>query len=141
MTYQTTNPAGVQPLLGEGWTYIDIRTVEEFEPSHVTGAYNVPFLQRSPAGQMIPNGDFLASMQKHFNADSKLVIGCAAGGRSKHACDQLASAGYTSLVNMHGGFSGAFDMTGALTEKGWQDCGYECESDCQDGRDWNTLKQ
>jgi len=140
MSYETTNPAGVQPLLQDGWIYVDIRTVEEFGPGHVPGAYNIPFLERSPMGQMVPNGEFLAAMQKHFPADAKLVIGCAAGGRSRHACDELAQAGFQSLVNMHGGFSGAFDMNGFCTEQGWQECGYECETDCQDGRDWDSLK-
>ncbi len=33
---------------GQGYTYLDVRTVEEFDEGHVQGAKNVPFLEIDP---------------------------------------------------------------------------------------------
>ena len=44
-----------------GYTYIDVRSIPEFENGHPTGAHNVPLLNLdSRTGQMQPNPDFLA---------------------------------------------------------------------------------
>ena len=126
MTFETKPPAGAKDLLDSaaGWTYVDVRSVAEFDQGHPQGAYNVPLADQGPGGQMVPNPRFVEVMQKTFAADAPLVIGCAAGGRSARACEMLVAAGFQRLVNMHGGFSGARDMTGQITEQGWQACGF-----------------
>ncbi len=44
-------------------------------------------------------------MEARFpNKGAGLVVGCKSGRRSTLACEQLAAAGYTDLVNMSGGF-------------------------------------
>jgi len=136
MTYETTNPPGAKKLLdgGEGWIYVDVRSPEEFEAGHVPGARNVPIATRGAAGGMEPNPGFLAAMKKAFPPDSKLVLGCAAGGRSMRACEMLVAEGYRSLVNMHGGFSGARDPLGRVVEPGWSACGFPTESGRAAGR-------
>ena len=79
------------PADGDGeWTYVDVRTPEEFARGHVPGAYNVPAFFPGPMG-MMPNPEFAGSVRAHFAPDRALVMGCAAGGRSMHACEQLAA--------------------------------------------------
>ena len=128
MSYQTTNPNGAKELLdaADGYLYVDVRTIEEFIEGHVPGAYNVPIAFRAPAG-MQPNEAFLEVMRRHFPTDTKLVLGCKMGGRSMHACELLAQEGFTNLVNMHGGFHGAIDASGAVSEPGWAACGFSQE--------------
>src|SRR5687767_13989883 len=84
----------------EGYTYLDVRTVEEFDGGHPAGAYNVPVVH---AG-MLPNGEFVAVVEATFPKDARLVVGCQSGGRSARAAALLASCGYEHVVNMDGGF-------------------------------------
>lgn len=130
MSYETKDPAGAKELLDEetGWVYIDVRTVEEFENKHVPGARNIPIAMRAANGQMMLNEDFVEVVRKHFAPDRKLILGCAAGVRSARACELLVAHGYTTTVNMSGGFSGARDMMGNIMEAGWESLGFACET-------------
>lgn len=141
MPYKTVKPAEAKAMLerDEGWTYLDVRTVEEFEGGHPSAALNVPFAVRDASGRMVPNPDFVPVVKRRFAKDARLIVGCAAGGRSRHACEQLLTEGYTGLVNMHGGFSGARDETGAVVERGWQACGYPTEKACDAERTYAYL--
>jgi rhodanese-related sulfurtransferase len=141
MPYQNVTPTDAKALLDgdEDWTYLDVRTVEEFEAGHPTGAYNIPIATRTPDGAMAPNAAFVSQVKKHFPKEAQMILGCAAGGRSRHACEQLLTDGYRSLVNMHGGFSGARDETGRTVEEGWQACGFPVETSCEEVRTWRHL--
>lgn len=140
--YTETNPKGAKELLeaGQGWLYLDVRTVEEFDQGHVPGAYNVPILFRGAFG-MQPNPDFVETVRRSFTPDTKLVLGCKAGGRSRRACELLAAEGYPHLVNMDGGFHGSMDEMGQIAEPGWQACGYEVALRPEPGRTWAELTQ
>ena len=76
MPYETRNPAGAKELLDgdQGWVYVDVRTVEEFDQGHVQGAYNIPVAFRG-AGGMVPNEDFVRVVTQHFPRDTRLVFG------------------------------------------------------------------
>ena len=78
------SPQEASQKLAEGWTYVDVRTVEEFEAGHPPGAVNVPIALAAP-GRMMPNPDFLPVMAAAFRKDAKIVVGCKAGGRSMRA--------------------------------------------------------
>lgn len=140
MSFQTLNPAGVQALLAQDpeYVYLDVRSVQEFEQGHVPGSFNIPLLFMTPAG-MQPNPGFLAAVQRRFAKPQKLVLGCKAGGRSERACMLLAGQGYTTLVNMAGGFHGATDMSGSVLEPGWVACGFETSKSAQPGHSWKEL--
>lgn len=79
MSYQNLDPAGAKALLesphpaGGDRFLIDVRTPEEFDAGHVPGAYNIPFVFRSPGG-MQPNAEFVATLEKHFKKDASLVF-------------------------------------------------------------------
>ena len=141
MSYQTVNPAGAKELFDSDapWIYLDVRTVEEFEAGHAPGAYNIPAFFRGPTG-MEPNPDFVAAVQAAFPPESQLILGCAAGMRSAHACELLASEGYRHLVNLHGGFSGARDPMGTVVQPGWAACGYEVTTECPADHSWEALR-
>lgn len=115
-------------------TYLDVRTVEEYEAGHASGAYNVPVMVRDESGQMTPNPNFLADVEKVFKKDARLVVGCMAGGRSQRACLMMESAGYQSLANIQGGFGGARDPSGQIITKGWSQEGLPVESGNPPGR-------
>tara|TARA_R110002126_G_scaffold41590_32_gene121025 strand:+ start:4270 stop:4707 length:438 start_codon:yes stop_codon:yes gene_type:complete len=140
MPYETLQPTESRARLDseDGWTYLDVRTPEEFTASHVAGAYNVPIFFRGPMG-MEPNQDFLAVVQRHFAGDAKLVVGCAAGMRSMRACEALEASGYAALVNMDGGFNGRPDGMGGVEVEGWTGCGFPTTTEPTSGRTWGEL--
>ena len=117
----------------QGYAYLDVRSVPEFEAGHPTGAFNVPLLHMGPGGTS-PNPDFMSVVQKVFPADAKLVLGCKGGGRSLKAADMLMAAGYTNVVEQRAGFEG----NGA--EPGWRPRGLPTSAKPTDGRAYESLK-
>ena len=139
MSYETIDPAAAKARLDDPtWSYLDVRTVEEFEAGHVPGAFNVPLLLRGPMG-MEPNPAFLEVVTRHFAKDRAMVVGCKVGGRSAHACELLAGEGWTTLANMDGGYSGRYDPVGRLVEEGWAGCGFPTTIDPEPGRGYDEL--
>jgi rhodanese-related sulfurtransferase len=121
----------------EGYAYVDVRSVPEFEAGHPEGAYNVPILHMGPAG-MSPNREFLDVMQRRFPKDAKLVVGCRSGGRSLQAVQLLASAGFTDLVDQRAGFDGGMGPGGF--EAGWQPKGLPVATGSPDERSYEVLR-
>ena len=122
----------------EGYAYVDVRSVPEFESGHPEGAYNVPLAHLGPQG-MSPNPDFLTVMETTFPKDSKLVVGCKTGGRSLQAATLLLSAGWRSIVDQRAGFQGAMDPSGR-SEAGWGPKGLPSSRAAAPGRSWSELK-
>jgi rhodanese-related sulfurtransferase len=111
-------PKEAAALLTEGWTYLDVRSIPEFDDGHPAGAANVPLLHRLN-GRMSPNPDFQRVVEASFPKDAKLVVGCKMGGRSLQAATLMEAAGYTNIVEMRGGFAGECDNFGRTTVAGW----------------------
>ena len=141
MPFETKDPQQSKELLDAGdWTYIDVRTTEEFALGHPPGAYNVPFLVRDPVTmQMTPNPDFVAVMAAHFPPERSYVLGCAMGGRSMHACGALGQMDFGSLVSMDGGFTGRRDPHGKTVQEGWHGLGYPSDTEAQPGHTYEEL--
>ncbi|HVA40265.1 MAG TPA: rhodanese-like domain-containing protein [Candidatus Binataceae bacterium] len=110
----TKNPAAV---------YLDVRSESEFAQGHAAGAINIPVVFIKGPGQMEPNPEFVAVVEKVVPKATKLVVGCLSGGRSQRACEMLEQAGYTDLTNVRGGFGGARDASGQVIVTGWRDAG------------------
>jgi len=139
MAYDTIDPEAAKERLDTGeWQYIDVRTVEEYEAGHVPGAFNIPYAFRGSMGMEL-NPNFVSEVEKHFQRDDKLVLSCAAGIRSAGACDLLDS-GFTSIVNMDGGFSGRRDPGGSVLMEGWASRGFPTTAEPQAGRTYAELK-
>jgi rhodanese-related sulfurtransferase len=112
--------------------YLDVRTEAEFAAGHPAGAINIPVMNRSGAGQMQLNLEFLDVAEKVLPRGKKLVVGCLAGGRSQRACEMLEEAGFTDLTNMVGGFGGQRDASGQVVVAGWKDAGLPVTNDLGD---------
>jgi len=123
----------------EGYAYLDVRAVHEFEQGHPVGAYNVPLLHMGTAG-MEPNPDFLATVGRAFPPERRLVIGCRSGIRSVRAAEQLLAAGYTGVVELRTGYGGRRGPFGELTEPGWLGLGLPTSTEAAPGRSWAELR-
>ena len=114
MGFKRVSPDEAKALIDrEGYVYVDVRSLPEFEAGHPEGSYNVPLMHAGPAG-MVPNPEFMAVMEKSFPKDARLVLGCKGGGRSQRAATMLEGAGYTNLVDQRAGFEGGHG------EPGWR---------------------
>ena len=133
--------ADARALQESGHTYIDVRSMAEYEMGHPAGAVNVPLLDRDPAtGQMAPNPEFLHVMQANFTSDAKLLIGCQVGGRSARAAQMLEAFGFADVTNVRGGFAGARDpMSGRVTAPGWVESGLPVETASRPGQSYTEL--
>jgi rhodanese-related sulfurtransferase len=104
--------------------YLDVRTVPEFEAGHPPAALNIPVVIPNPAlRKMVPNPDFLGTVEGTIAKDAKVIVGCMSGGRSQFAAEVMEDAGYQHIANLQGGFGGARDQMGRLLVPGWQDHG------------------
>jgi rhodanese-related sulfurtransferase len=111
-------PKEAAALLEEGWVYLDVRSIPEFDEGHPAGASNVPLLHFQN-GRMAPNPDFRRVVEANFAKDAKIVVGCKSGGRSLQAATLMESGGYTNVVDMRGGFGGERDPMGRASVPGW----------------------
>lgn len=123
----------------EGFTYVDVRTEDEFAEGHPEGAVNVPLLLTGGGG-MVPNPDFLATLEKAFAKDAPLIVGCKAGGRSAKAAAVLEGAGFTRVLDQKAGWDGARGPFGELTTPGWSRVGLPSETGTPAGRSWPDLR-
>jgi rhodanese-related sulfurtransferase len=121
---------------GAGATYLDVRSIPEFQQGHPAGAFNVPLLHLDPpTGQMRPNPEFLAVVKANFPHGTPMVVGCKMGGRSQQACELLSSAGFENVTNVLGGWGGAPQMGHA----GWLQAGLPVETTADQAREYDAL--
>ena len=90
---------------------VDVRERHEWDAGHVPGAVHVP------RGSL----EFLADPaipphKPELQAGKKLVLYCAAGGRSALAAKTLKDMGFTDLCHVAGGF-GAWSQAGYPVER------------------------
>lgn len=122
----------------QGYVYVDVRSVPEFDAGHPAGAFNVPLMHMGPAG-MAPNPDFLAVMEKAFPKDARLVVGCKAGGRSQKAAALLEGRGFTNVMDQKNGFEGTPQPDGRV-EPGWRPRGLPVATTAGPDHTYDSLK-
>ena len=104
MTTKRVVPEEAQRMVqDDGYVYLDVRSVPEFEAGHPMGAYCIPLMVATPNG-MQPNPTFLGDVTKNFQTDTKLLIGCKSGVRSANAAAILEQSGFTAVVDVPGGY-------------------------------------
>ncbi|MBX3248348.1 MAG: rhodanese-like domain-containing protein [Myxococcales bacterium] len=140
MVQQISPEEALSRMEDEGWVYVDVRSVPEFEAGHPEGAFNVPWKHRGPSG-LVDNPDFVRVMRATFPLDAKIIVGCQAGGRSAAAARELAAVGFTSVADQLAGWGGAKDAFGRTTEPGWQACGLPMGVAPEPGRSWDELSK
>ena len=133
-------PVEADALLKEGWSYLDVRSIPEFESGHPAGAANVPLLHVM-GGRMAPNAAFQSVVEGNFPKDAKIVVGCKVGGRSAQAAALLEAAGYTSVVDMRGGFHGERDNFGRVAVAGWEESGLPVETSAPPEKTYAELEK
>lgn len=95
---------------------VDVRTPEEFARGRPAGSVNVPVFLAGPGG-MRPNPAFTAEMARVApDKSARLILSCRSGQRSMMAAEQLAGLGWTSTINLRGGFSGNDEDPGWLAQ-------------------------
>ena len=133
------SPQEALELTKTGWTYVDVRSEQEFAEGHPSGAFNVPIAHMA-GGSMTPNPDFLSVMEKAFGKEAKIVVGCRSGGRSLRAAQALAGAGFASVIDQRAGWDGARDPFGQVSEPGWSRAGLPTETAAAPGRAYADIK-
>lgn len=105
----TISPKQLNDLVQSGRTIdlIDVRTPIEFQEVHVTFAKNVPLDQL----------DCSKVAAERASKDSPLYVVCRSGSRGRQACEKLAAAGCTSVINIEGGTL-AWDQAGLPVTRG-----------------------
>ena len=121
-----------------GATYLDVRSIPEFQQGHADGAFNIPLMHVDPqTRQMRPNPEFLAVVKANFSPQAPMVIGCQMGGRSQQACEILSSAGFENVANVLGGWGGAPQMG----HTGWVQAGLPVEATAEPAREYDALQK
>ncbi|HVQ27284.1 MAG TPA: rhodanese-like domain-containing protein [Planctomycetota bacterium] len=131
---RVTPEQALELMRGEGYSYLDVRSVPEFDEGHPAGAFNVPLLHMGPGGGQ-PNRDFLSVMERRFPKDARLVVGCRSAGRSVQAVALLEQSGFTDLVLQQSGFVGGSPM-----DPGWGPKGLPASRSAELGHSWEELK-
>jgi rhodanese-related sulfurtransferase len=140
MTVKRVSPREADQLVREeGYAYLDVRSIPEFEAGHPAGAYNIPILHETPAG-MQPNAEFMNVVVAVFPKHAKLVIGCRSGNRSLHAAQILLEAGFETVVDQRAGIAGARDAFGQLREIGWVAAGLQMATEAHPERNYEALR-
>ena len=135
---QRVSPQEASDLLEQGYTFVDVRTEEEFEQGHVPGALNVPIMVRG-AGGLQANPEFVEVMRAVLDAEAPIVVGCRSGGRSLRAAQELTAAGYARVTDLRTGWDGCRDAFGR-PEAGWSRVGLPVEMGAPDGQRYAELR-
>lgn len=141
MAVRRVDPEEAAGLVDQGWTYLDVRSVAEFEGGHAPGAFNIPLLDFVPGQGLRPNANFLREVLEAFDKEAPLVVACKAGGRSATAAAMMAEAGFTQVVDMRGGFYGEVDPDGLVSCAGWAPRGLPVVTGAEPGRNHTDLRK
>jgi len=106
-SFKTVSPEEAYARIeGDGYVYIDVRTEGEFEDKNIPGSVLVPAFRDTPEGRVpVPDEFTNAIANRYPDRESKLVIGCRSGVRSKAAADWLCEMGYSQLLEVDGGIT------------------------------------
>jgi phage shock protein E len=93
--YKNVNAQEAKVMIDKGGVVVvDVRTPQEYSGGHLQGAIL--------ANVNDPN--FEANIKK-ISKDKKVIVYCAAGGRSANASGKMSSLGWKNVWNMTGGYS------------------------------------
>ena len=141
MAVRRVDPDEAADLVEQGWSYLDVRSVAEYAEGHAPGAWNIPLLDFAPGQGLVPNTNFLVEVLETFDLEKPIVVACKSGGRSARAAAILAESGFTSVVDMRGGFYGEVDQSGVVSCPGWAQRGLPVASGDEPGRAYVDLRK
>jgi rhodanese-related sulfurtransferase len=134
------SPEEAHAKMKEGFTYVDVRTEDEFLAGHPAGAVNVPLMHAGAAG-MEPNPDFVTVMSKAFAKDAPIILGCKAGARSARAAKALAEVGFTRVLDQLAGWDGARGPSGEVAVPGWSRTNLPVETGAGEGQSYADVQK
>jgi len=137
---EQVSPREAQALVNDqGYVYLDVRTVPEFDAGHAPYAYNVPLLSPSAQG-MLENPQFVQEVAAALGKSARLVVVCASGVRSLRAAEMLRGCGFADVLEQHAGMEGIRDPFGRVQQKGHRDEGLAIAIESQPGRSYAELR-
>lgn len=74
-------------LIKEGAILVDVRTKEEYDEKHITGAVNIPLSE-------IEEGNI------DYDKSTTIIAYCRSGARSSNAAKKLIALGYTNVYDL-----------------------------------------
>ena len=77
---------------------IDVREEDEYDDGHLINAYNIPLSR------------LVSIINENISIDSKIIVYCRSGNRSKSAQDMLNEMGYTNVYDMGGIMNWPYDV-------------------------------
>ena len=77
--------------LGDSVILLDVRTIQEFETSHIPGATFIDY------------DSFRKSDVKNLSKDAHVIVYCAVGYRSERIGEKLQKMGFQNVDNLYGG--------------------------------------
>ena len=142
MSLKRISPDEAHDLLesGEGYIYLDVRSVPEFEQGHAPGSKNIPLLHRTAMG-MQPNDEFVEVCEQALGKEAKIITACLKGGRSMRAAHLLEANGFTNVVDMRGGFDGEPNPLGQIAYPGWARRGLPVTTEAADDETYEGLSK
>lgn len=102
MSIREISASDLATVLERGGVVIDVREPDEYREGHIPGAMSVPL------------GTVPESVEQ-FRKPVPVYVVCLSGGRSLRACEYLADAGVTNVVNVAGGTMGFAALGNPLT--------------------------
>ncbi|SBS28157.1 Thiosulfate sulfurtransferase PspE precursor [Marinomonas aquimarina] len=72
--------------LAQGATLIDVRTIQEFEQEHLSGALHIPLSD-------------ISTMANSLDPSATVVVYCRSGNRASHAKQTLHDMGFKQVIN------------------------------------------
>ncbi len=84
---KTVTSSEASSLIKKGAILIDVRTKEEYDEKHITGAVNIPLAE-------IEKGNI------NYDKDTAIIVYCRSGNRSATAAKELITLGYTSIYDL-----------------------------------------
>jgi rhodanese-related sulfurtransferase len=139
MSIERISAREAHALVEQGYAYLDVRAVAEFDTGHPPGAYNVPLLTPRVGGGMLENEHFLRVVRVALGKDARVVVGCATGVRSLRAAELLIADGYLHVVEQRTGMEGVRDAFGRVREKGHRAEGLPVSVSRDEGRGYAAL--
>ena len=88
--YQMITGKDAYTMFQNGAIIIDVRTKEEYELEHISGAINIPTDQ-------IDSGKIKNILSSY---DSNIIVYCRSGARSKSAANILIELGYNNVYDL-----------------------------------------
>ena len=82
----------LQEKVRQGAILLDVRSIQEYNEKHLTGAIQMPYYEISSRAEYVL-----------INKKRDIIVYCQNGGRGKKAYKSLKKLGYENVYNLYGG--------------------------------------